>query len=152
MEAKSQSCELFGHLKKSKFRKCRHSNISEDGLTFLAGSIWEAPCHALCFGFFSMNLSRNAPSERSVSGLPLYTMLTPERRVLAIAATDGCTCWASTVSSHQPTRSALLLLRKVSKPKTQLVNVEVVTSYTKQGQLLLKDANCTFQRINLESS
>lgn len=98
-------------------RKREHPNVSRqaDKLTFLAGSIWEAPCHVLCFGFFSMNLSRNAPSERSASGLPLYAILTPERRVLAIAATEGCTCEASTISSHQPTLSALLLLMKISK-------------------------------------
>lgn len=76
--------------------------------TFLAGSIWEPPCHVLCFGFFSMNLSRNAASVRSFNGFPLYTILAPERRVWAMVATDGCACEASTVSSHQLTQSALL--------------------------------------------
>ncbi|KAL3825073.1 hypothetical protein ACJIZ3_021102 [Penstemon smallii] len=78
-------------------------------------SISEAPRHAFCLGFFSMSLSRNALSDRSLMGLPLYTILTPERRVWAIAATDGCTCEARTINSHQPTRSALLLLMKINK-------------------------------------
>lgn len=47
-------------------------------------------------------------SERSFNGFPLYTILAPDRRVLAMVATDGCTCEASTVSSHQLTQSALL--------------------------------------------
>lgn len=53
-------------------------------------------------------------------------MLAPDNSVRAMVATDGCTCAANTVNSHQLARSALLLKQDKQTQTISIIQLLIV--------------------------